>query len=245
MRENIATVKEHYDRVLADVYSWMFGGFERGIQQNLEFFKKYNIVPVGSGVAVDLGAGCGFQSIPLAQIRFSVTAIDIDKKLLNELKENSGEADITAIQDDLFNFERYINHKPELIICMTDTILHLESKNKVTSLFKKVFSALEDDGKFIITFRDLSPELVELNRFIPVKTDANIIFTCFLEYEPDKVKVHDLVYKKENGSWKLNKSFYRKLRLSKQWVEKQLEDIGFSKIESNIDRGFVTTIVTK
>ena len=224
----------------------MFGGFDRGIQQNLEFFKKNNIIPMGSGVAVDLGAGCGFQSIPLARIGFSVTAIDLDKKLLNELKENSGEADITTIQDDLLNFEQYcLNNKPELIICMTDTILHLESQDNVTSLFKRVFLSLEDNGKFIITFRDLDHELSELDRFIPVKSDANIIFTCFLEYEPDKVKVHDLVYKQDNGSWKLNKSFYRKLRLSKQWVEKQLEDIGFSRIESNIDRGFVTIIVTR
>ncbi|MDJ0636842.1 MAG: methyltransferase domain-containing protein [Xenococcaceae cyanobacterium MO_188.B29] len=242
----MATVKEHYDRVLTDVYSWMFGGFDRGIQQNLEFFQKYNIIPMGSGVAVDLGAGCGFQSIPLARIGFSVTAIDLDKKLLNELKENSGEADITTIQNDLLNFEQYcLNNKPELIICMTDTILHLESQDKVTSLFKRVFLSLEDNGKFIITFRDLDHELSELDRFIPVKSDANTIFTCFLEYEPDKVKVHDLVYKQDNGSWKLNKSFYRKLRLSKQWVEKQLEDIGFSRIESNIDRGFVTSIFTK
>ena len=84
----MATVEEHYSKVLGNVYSCMFGGFDSGIRQNIEFFKKYNINPIGSGLAIDLGAGCGFQSIPLAQLGFVVTAIDLDQYLLDELKAN-------------------------------------------------------------------------------------------------------------------------------------------------------------
>ena len=240
----MATAKQHYAEVIADVYSWMLGGFDRAIAKNLEFFKKNKIEPV-SGVAVDLGAGCGFQSIPLAQLGFSVTAIDLDEKLLDELKANSGKLNITAIQDDLLNFEQHINQPAELIICMTDTILHLESKEKVSSLFGKVFASLEDEGKLIITFRDLSDELSELDRFIPLKSDEQTILTCFLEYEPETVKVHDLVYRQDNGSWKLNKSFYRKLRLSPQWVKEKLESVGFKQIETESDCGLIVTIATK
>ena len=98
-----------------------------------------------------------------AVIGFCVTAIDLEEKLLNELKENFGKLSITTVQDDLVNFEQHINSKPELVICMTDTIIHLESKDKVTLLFKKVFSTLEENGKFIITLRDLSTELSELD----------------------------------------------------------------------------------
>ena len=47
------------------------------------------ITPARSGRAVDLGAGCGFQSIPLARLGFAVTAIDIDRKLLDELHRNA------------------------------------------------------------------------------------------------------------------------------------------------------------
>ncbi|MGL6344278.1 MAG: class I SAM-dependent methyltransferase, partial [Waterburya sp.] len=220
-------------------------GFEQGISRNLDFFQKHNISPIKSGIAVDLGAGCGFQSIPLAQLGFVVTAIDLNTKLLNELQANTGKLTITTIEDDLLNFEQYLDTKAELIVCMTDTILHLESKDIVTSLFQKVFSSLENDGKFIITFRDLSSELSELERFIPVRSDEQTIFTCFLEYEPNTVKVHDLVYQKDNNAWKLNKNFYRKLRLSQQWVNQQLVDIGFSNIESNLEKGLVTVVATR
>ena len=241
----MATVIEHYDKVLSDVYSWMFGGFEIAIQRNAEFIIKHNLSPEGSGIAIDLGSGCGFQSIPLAKAGYSVTAIDIDAKLLNELRSNCGELQINTIKDDLVNFDKNTQKGVELIVCMTDTIVHLESKEKITSLFDKVFEALETKGKFILTFRDLTHELNELDRFLPVKSDENIIFTCFLEYETEAVKVHDIVYKKSHGEWKLFKSFYRKLRLSKDWVDNKLLDSGFSKIDSKVEKDFVTVIAVK
>ena len=241
----MATVGEHYDKVLSDVYSWMFGGFEIAIQRNAEFVIKHNLSPEGSGIAIDLGSGCGFQSIPLAKAGYSVTAIDIDAKLLNELRSNCGELQIKTIRDDLINFDKNTQKGVELIVCMTDTIVHLESKEKVTSLFDKVFEALETKGKFILTFRDLTHEFNELDRFLPVKSDENIIFTCFLEYETEAVKVHDIVYKKLHGEWKLFKSFYRKLRLSKDWVDNKLLDSGFSKIDTIVEKGFVTVIAVK
>ena len=32
------SVKQHYEEVLSDVYSWMFGGFENGLKSNVDFF---------------------------------------------------------------------------------------------------------------------------------------------------------------------------------------------------------------
>ncbi len=241
----MATVKEHYGQVLSDVYSWMFGGFDKGIERNVHFFQKHKITPAHSRVAIDLGSGCGFQAIPLAKAGFSVTAIDIDNKLLHELACNSKEWNIKIVEDDLIHFDKYISGQAELIVCMTDTLAHLESKEKALSLFDKAFAALENQGKFIITFRDLSSELSELDRFIPVKSDENIIFTCFLEYEPETVKVHDIIYRKENQKWCLHKSYYRKLRLSQNWVEAQLSRIGFTIVESTIESGFVTLIASR
>ncbi len=240
----MSTVKQHYDEVLSDVYSWLYGGFENSIQQNIEFFKKHQIIPQGSGIAIDLGAGCGFQSIPLAKSGYTVTAIDLDAKLLDELKRNSDDLEIMTIQGDLIDFDKSLNANAELIVCMTDTILHLETKEKVTSLFAKTFDALEAGGKFIITFRDLAYELKDADRILPVRSDENIIFTCFLEYEPETVKVHDIVYQKSDKGWSLSKSFYRKLRLSETWVNEQLSLSGFSKTDSTKENGVITVIAS-
>ncbi len=240
----MSTVEQHYDEVLSDVYSWMLGGFENGVQRNIDFFNRHHLSPQGSGIAIDLGAGCGFQSIPLAKSGYSVTAIDLDAKLLNELERNADGLAITSVQGDMLDFDKNLQHDVELVVCMTDTILHLESKEKITTLFAKVFAALETGGKFIITFRDLTVELKDAGRILPARSDENIIFTCFLEYEPERVKVHDIVYKKLNGEWNLSKSFYRKLRLSKAWVSEQLSQCGFSKTDSFVENGVITFIAS-
>ncbi|HLF09876.1 MAG TPA: methyltransferase domain-containing protein, partial [Gammaproteobacteria bacterium] len=178
----MASVEQHYDQVLSEVYSWMAGGFDDAIARNAEFFAKHGIEPLGSGIAVDLGAGCGFQTIPLARLGFAVTAIDSAGKLLDELNEHAAALQIETVRDDLLNFDNYVHGDVELAVCMLDTIVHLESKQKVVTLFEKVLAALQDQGRFIVTFRDLSRELGELDRFIPVRNDDNTVFTCFLEY---------------------------------------------------------------
>src|SRR5690606_517826 len=101
------SAKQHYDQVLSDVYSWMQGGFENSVERNLAFFRAHGIAPRGSGTAFDLGAGCGFQSIPLARLGFAVTAVDFDRKLLAELVENMGADAVSTVEDDLLNFDRY------------------------------------------------------------------------------------------------------------------------------------------
>ena len=47
---NMATVKQHYANVLADVYAWMLGGFDFALNKNTEFFRLNNISPQASGI---------------------------------------------------------------------------------------------------------------------------------------------------------------------------------------------------
>jgi SAM-dependent methyltransferase len=241
----VANVEQHYDQVLSDVYSWMYGGYDAALARYTEFFSSRGIAPASSGRAIDLGAGCGFQSIPLARLGFAVTAIDIDRKLLDELRSNAGDLAVTIVRGDLLDFERHLPGPIELAVCMVDTLVHLRSTADVAGLFAKVYRVLEPNGRFVITYRDLSREAVELDRFIPVRADYDTILTCFLEYEPETVKVHDLVYRKVDGAWTFRKSFYRKLRLARTWVEAALRETGFELAEAGVERGFVTLVATR
>ena len=195
--------------------------------------------------AVDLGAGCGFQAIPLARLGFSVTAIDLDRKLLAELQAHAGDENIETVCADLVDFRRHTPQPVELVVCMVDTLLHLASQDVVEHLFDDVLAALEPGGTFIATFRDFSVAAEELDRFISVRSDEHTIFTCFLEFEPATVKVHDLVYRRIDGDWKFAKSYYRKLRLSTAWVVSTLRAVGFQKVETGLDRGLVVVTATK
>ncbi|RPI60048.1 MAG: methyltransferase domain-containing protein, partial [Lysobacterales bacterium] len=142
----MASVEEHYDRLLADVYSWMYGGWDAALARYTEFFAARGIAPRQSGRVVDLGAGCGFQAIPLARLKFQVTAIDLDRKLLAELEVHAGGERIETVCADLVEFRRHVREPLELVVCMVDTLLHLDSKDVVERLFTDVFASLEPSG---------------------------------------------------------------------------------------------------
>lgn len=241
----MATVSEHYEKLLAKYYSWIAGGTRAKIEENQKFFTDHKIQSEHSGLAFDLGAGCGFQSIPLAHQGFQVVAIDLSSRLLAELKAAAAQFQIKAVCDDLLNFTDYAHGSIELIVCMGDTLTHLESLQKVQALFEKVYSALAADGRLILSFRNLTAELTELDRFIPVKSNAHTIFTCFLEYEESSVKVHDIIYEKKDDQWIMKKSFFKKLRISPDWIRDYLQSTGFTIEFDNEENGMNCFIARK
>jgi SAM-dependent methyltransferase len=241
----MASVEEHYDNLLAPYYSWMCGGSRVKFEENRKFFQSNGIRPARSGIAVDLGAGSGFQSIPLAKAGFEVIAIDLSHELLLELKSNAESLPIVTHEDNLLNFTKHIPPEIELIVCMGDTLTHLRTPEEIQILLEHAHRALDENGRLILGFRDLTHELKGLDRFIPVRSDSKNIFTCFLEYEKNHVKVHDILYQQTDSQWVLKKSCYRKLRVSPQWLNECLLKAGFSTESQNIDKGMVTIIARK
>jgi SAM-dependent methyltransferase len=194
---------------------------------------------------VDLGAGSGFQSIPLCELGYQVIAIDLNHQLLAELKENAKDLSIEIINDDLLNFSKYSPDTVELVVCMGDTLTHLNTHQNVRELFKSVYNALEIGGHVVLTFRDLTTELKGLDRFISVRNDSKIIFTCFLEYEKDYVRIHDIIYEKKHNQWEMKKSVFNKIRISPHWTRKTLQEFGFRVEAYDIYNGVVCIIALK
>jgi 2-polyprenyl-3-methyl-5-hydroxy-6-metoxy-1,4-benzoquinol methylase len=241
----MASVEEHYELFLAPYYSWLSGGRALKLEENRRFFLDHHVRPMASKVAVDLGAGSGFQSIPLARAGFDVIAVDLNRNLLEELRQNAKGLAITTVQDDILNFTKHSMGKSELVVCMGDVLLHLPSLEDVRILFKKAYESLVNNGRLILAFRDLSKELTGLDRFIPVRSDAEKIFTCFLEYEEEYVRVHDILYEKTDRQWQMKKSFFLKLRVPPGWAEKILEGLGFRIEAAEIEKGLVVIVAFK
>lgn len=241
----MSSVQEHYDNLLADVYVWMSGGFEPTQQRYAQFFEDAQLTPRGAALAVDLGAGPGFQSLPLADLGYRVLAIDTSQTLLHELNARKQQRDITVVCDDMMNFRAHMSSPAQLIVCMTDTLLHLSSRAEIAKLFQQCVDALESGGSLALTFRDLSRELKGTDRFFRVRSDESRIFSCFVEYETDHVLVHDLLYTRVDGDWRLSKSAYRKLRLAPDECMESLRQVGFEIATQRVDNGLVTLIARK
>lgn len=221
------SVRSHYESLLAPVYSWLVGGAEAAFARGETELDSLRLAPSrSSAIALDLGAGFGMHSVPLARRGFSVVALDSSAALLRELHGHAGALPIRTVEADLLDFPQHVAGPTEVILCMGDTLTHLASRQAIESLFEQVAAALVPGGVFVLTFRDYSTPMIRESRFIPVRSDAERIFTCFLEYGNEHVDVYDLLHERQGSQWAQRVSSYRKLRLPPDWVAATLRKAG-------------------
>jgi SAM-dependent methyltransferase len=241
----MATVREHYDEMLSHHYSRMFGDFEAKVAEQQALLERLGMrARQRDSVAVDLGCGSGFQSIALARLGFRVLAVDFSRRLLDELKERARGLPVAPREGDIRDVADLAPAGVELVVCMGDTLSHLERLRDLDRVFEGAASRLTAGGRLVLTFRDLSLELRELDRFITLCHCDDLIMTCFLEYETATVKVHDLIWAREPDGWHFRKGVYHKLRLAPDVVVDRLENAGFAVVRHEAPRGTVTLVGT-
>lgn len=239
-------VTEHYAKHLAPVYSWMIGDFEVACAANQEFFDRIGLRPRDSDVAVDLGCGHGIQAIPLARRGFNVVAIDSCGQLLAELLGHADTDRVKTVHTDLVNFTDHLPQPAAAIVCMGDTLTHLPTLAAVQSLVRDMSRSLCAGGTVCLSFRDYSSrELAGPDRFIPVRSDANRIHTCFLEYQSTVVVVYDIIHERVDQAWKPAISSYCKLRLSPDDVISFANSEGLTLVERSESKGMLYLTLTR
>jgi SAM-dependent methyltransferase len=219
----MTSVFDHYDTLLAPIYLWSAGGLDNALSLGASDVSEFIDAP---GYAVDLGAGFGMHTIPLARSGFEVLAIDTSSYLLGQLRQHSAGLAVRTEQADLKDFARHITSPADLILCMGDTLTHLKSTEEIKQLFRDVARVLRPGGRFLATFRDYRELPLRDKRFIHVRGDSQRIHTCFLEQMPESLIVHDLVHEHGADGWSLRVSSYEKLRLSPDIVIQAAEGAG-------------------
>lgn len=245
MTRDPVTTRAHYDTLLAKNYLWMAGGFENNCERNRTFFSAQGITPEGTGIAVDLGAGCGFQSVPLAGAGFSVVAVDFSQQMLDILRQHATTPRVRTVWEDILSFRSWAGQNPELITCMGDTLTHLPGPDAVRGLLRQCANELTPGGKLVISCRDYSPEPTGSTQVIPVRRDADRIFLCRLDYDLDCVRVTDILYSRESGSWERVFGTYRKTRIAPGMLAGIMADEGFHITFCEVRSGMITIIGKK
>ena len=231
-----SSVVQHYASHLAPIYVWMTGGVESALKTGEE--DVVSLIP-GRGQAVDLGAGFGMHSVALARAGYEVIAIDQSQPLLQTLAEAGAGLMIRTVEADLLHFRDVLKARVELIVCMGDTLTHLESFEQVEQLARDISASLLPGGRFVATFRDYTDPASGDARFIPVRSDADRILTCFLESLPGHIIVHDVLHERSGSVWTLKVSSYPKLRLAPAEVQRVLTKAGLATSVEAGPRGMV------
>jgi SAM-dependent methyltransferase len=238
-------VKDHYDNFLGDIYAWMVSDYPEKVNEAEGLLLKHGIFPAGNGEALDLGAAHGIYTHAMSRIGFKVTAMDFNSRLLDQLKHNCSGLSVETISDAIQHLGAYPSLRPECVICVGDTLAHLQTLDDIARLFEDVWRILQENGIFLLSFRDYTVSLNGNDRFIPVRSDVNRIMTCFLEYEQTHVSVTDIIYEKVSGSWEQKISAYKKIRLIPDEIISLLESQLFTITFKGLQKGLVTVIAQK
>lgn len=212
-------VRQHYDTMLAPIYTWMVGDPEAAQSRARE--EVASIGPVRQdAVAVDLGAGLGFHAHALTEAGHrTVWMVDANAELLTAARARTAGDAVQAVVADLCAFTDHVDPRlVDTIVCMGDTLTHLPDRDAVAGLLAAVAGSLRAGGVFLTTFRDYTNELTGPDRFVPVRSDDQRILTAFLEYEADVVTVHDMLQERHDGGWSLHVHAYPKTRIDPAWV---------------------------
>jgi SAM-dependent methyltransferase len=244
MPVTLDAMRAHYRNLLAPVYGWMLGDPAAAYARSRVELESLGIGPARFGErGLDLGAGTGLQSIPLANLGYRVTAVDASPELLAELV--SARPDVEVVNADLASYPaREGEHT--VVVCMGDTLPHLASVADVERVLALAAQALAPGGKLCLTFRDYASSVREgADRFVLVRGDADRVLTCCLDYQSERVNVTDILHERRGGAWTMKASTYQKLRLSRDQIEGALATRGLEVTRADVTNGRVTLVARR
>ncbi|MCA9259829.1 MAG: methyltransferase domain-containing protein [Planctomycetales bacterium] len=221
-------VERHYHAHLAPIYVWMSGGLEAAFLRGEAELTELGLLEGRGRSVLDLGAGFGMHAIPLARRGYCVTAVDSSELLLGTLRQYAADVPVATNHGDLVEYVEDLASNLDLILCMGDTLPHLQDDAQVQRLILGAHRALRPRGRLVLSFRDYTQAREGVARFLPVRSDEARILTCFLEYSTSHVTVHDLLQEKQGNAWTTTVSAYRKLRLTPDSVVAALVAQGFN-----------------
>lgn len=108
------------------------------------FFDKYGVPK--NGKILDLACGTGSVSALFLKKGYQITGIDLSPEMLS-LADNKLNGKAQLINAEMQNFT--LSEPVDAVICLLDSINHLESEKDVADCFKCVYNSLNENGIFV------------------------------------------------------------------------------------------------
>lgn len=129
------------------------------------------------GTLVDLGAGQGRDSLPLAKIGFNVTAVDISEVGLKQIQEK--DSTINIVKSDLYDFD--ISRFDYILL---DSIIHFYKNDveKESGLINKILNEMKS-GAILVNCMLRNEKAEIILKEIVEKNNIEIIKEEYVEYK--------------------------------------------------------------
>lgn len=116
----------------------------------IKFLKE--IIGEGPKQVLDIACGNGSYAMALSKEGYIITALDSDKDMIETAKSKADleEISIGLVNCSMEEIKSCIEGKFDAVYCIGNSIVHLESKEKINKFLKDIHSMLNKGGKAIV-----------------------------------------------------------------------------------------------
>jgi SAM-dependent methyltransferase len=136
----------HYETVMARTY----GGLYARLTQVAKAEIMDRVAPPAS--IVDIGAGCGRMSLPLAAEGYRVTAIEPSGPMISELRQRAEDLEVESLQVSIQDFEPTRSYS--FALCVFTVLAYIVDEETLGAALAAVAGALEPGGLFLLDVPD-------------------------------------------------------------------------------------------
>lgn len=188
---------------------------------------------------LDVACGTGGYSLELVKRGYNLTAIDLNSKMIEELKTRAKKLnlEITCAKCNMLETSKMFAYKFDAAFCIGNSIVHLNSKEQIEKFFKDIYQVLSSQGKFIAQIVNFDRIFIKNVKSLPTIQDNEIglIFERFYEYNDRSEVNFKTVLSVEN------EKMVNEINLTPIFSEEifdMLTTAGFSKVEFYGDFNF-------
>lgn len=182
---------------------------------------------------LDVACGTGGYSLELAKQGYSMTAVDLDAKMIAMLKAKvlSEKADIKVLQGEMVDICQKLDSKYDLIFCIGNSLVHLDGETEIEQFFAAAKALLTNMGSLVIQIINYDRILANNVKALPTieNKDIGLTFQRYYRYDNNLNKIFFRTILEVAGEKIENEVQLHPILADK--IVQLLENTGFKNIE--------------
>ncbi len=224
---NYTAFAKHYDILMSDVKYQEIAEKINNIVN--EYFPEADFL-------IDLACGTGSLSEELTLLGFNVLGVDISEEMLSiaEEKKINSRLSMQYVFGDMTSFSLQ-ESRADVIVCMMDSLNHLESFEEIKKTFQNVYNNLTDGGLFIFDMNTPHKhrDILSDNAFIFEEDSVYCVWQNEYNSEDSRVDIFlDIFERLDDNNYKRYHEEFSEISCESYAVKEFAKGTGFEYLES-------------
>ncbi|AGK53860.1 class I SAM-dependent methyltransferase [Bacillus sp. 1NLA3E] len=196
----------------------------------ISFIEKYS---KPAARILDIAAGTGNQAILLASNGYDVTATDSEEEMVNTMAEKALNENVPlqSIRLEMEKIQLLSTSSYDVIVCIGNSIVHLNSIDEIRNMIKDIYKLLENDGTFIVQTVNYDRILnLQIQELPLIKKPEGISFRRTYEFLDEKIRFNGALTVEKDGEIQQFDHSVELYPLQSFQLVTVLQEAGFSEI---------------